>query len=373
MARVGNGCKALGGCLLICTSCNSSLREDRQRCICCGEVRPATGWGHESWSGTVILDRYEVVQRIGAGATGAAYKSRDRRAAPGSPHHVVVKFLHGRQVDNAETLARFRVEALAGSLVKHPGVAGTLAFAESARVAVLVREFVRGRSLAARLREEGPLPLQDAVDCAAAIARTLGACHAVGVVHRDVKPQNIYLEEDPFGGERPRLLDFGFAQVRLPHGAILGLTASGVIVGSPAYMAPEQTRSGVVDGRADLYALGIVLYRMISGERPLLARTIGEQIRLQRTVRPIPLRRAAPRRGVSKALEGVVMRLLEKDPGRRFRDAGEVVQALAAVRPADEPSAARTRVGARRPPADVSQSGLFALPRLDTLNLLRRM
>jgi serine/threonine-protein kinase len=317
----------------------------------------------------VLLDRYEVQQRIGAGATGAAYRARDR-LGEGSAGYVVVKFLHGREAREPALVERFRVEALAGALVPHRGVARTIAWAASEALAVLIREYVPGRSLMAALREDGTPSVARAVEITAELADALATAHDVGVVHRDVKPQNIYLTPDGFGGEAPRLIDFGFAQVRLPDGTYLGLTRPGVVIGTPAYMSPEQTRHGAIDGRADLYSLGVVLYRLLTGRRPLSGRNVAEQLKLNRELVPLSPRRSSPEREIPRALDAITMRLLEKSPDRRFSDAHAVAQALRSVRLRDPAPAVRRAERPQPPPLpDVSSAGIFAVPRLSMAGL----
>jgi len=354
----------------VCSVCHQPVPGEEAVCSRCGAARPEAGWETERWCGLVLLDRYEVERRIGAGATGAAYRARDRRAA-GAPGHVVVKFLHGRQARDPLLVERFRVEALAGAVVPHRGVARTLAYAASEALAVLIREFVPGRSLMARMREDGVPTVGEAVEITIELAEALAATHAVGVVHRDVKPQNVYLTPDGFGGETPRLIDFGFAQLRLPDGTQLGMTRPGIIVGTPAYMAPEQTRHGPVDGRADLYSLGVVLYRLLTGRRPLSGRTVAEQIKLNRELVPLSPRRAVPERDIPRPLDGIVMRLLEKRPERRFATAGALVEALRAVRLRPLPPPSERHDPPQPPPADVSRSGLWALPKLSLTGLAK--
>ena len=354
--------------MLVCSTCHLPLTMDAPVCVRCGAARPDDGWDQERWCGLVLLDRYEVERRIGAGATGAAYRARDRRAV-GAPRYVLVKFLHGSQMADPWLVERFRVEALAGAMVPHPGVARTIAYAATAKLAVLVREYIPGRSLASKLRDEGPPSLAEAVEIGASIADALAASHGAGVVHRDIKPQNVYLTPDGFGGETPRILDFGFALVQLPDGQVLGATRPGLIVGTPAYMAPEQTRQGPVDGRADQYSLGVVLYRMLTGRRPLTGRTVAEQIQLNRTLAPLSARSAAPARNIPRALDAIVMRLLHKRADRRFASAVELADELRAVRL--EPRRLFRPVRQAFRPAAEARRSADDVPRLSMLGLLR--
>ena len=326
--------------MLVCPSCRNALVDDVERCIYCRTARPPLGWDVEERVGRVLLGRYTVERRIGAGATGAVYRATDERAASGAEPRVAVKFLHdGRRAD-ADFVARFRREALAAARIDHPGVARCFAFGEEDGEVFLVMEYVAGWSLESRLNAGGPLPPGLSAAWGAEIADALAAAHTHGVIHRDLKPANIWLVPDPGRGrERIKVLDFGYALIRTSDQGAWRVTRTGLLVGSPAYMAPEQTiGSGAIDGRTDLYALGVVLYRMLVGRRPLAAKSIIEQLRLQRDGRPTPLREAAPAQAIPVELDRIVLRLLEKAPARRFQQAADLAAALRALALPVEPS-----------------------------------
>jgi serine/threonine-protein kinase len=335
--------------MLVCTTCRNPHVDDPERCLHCGARRPREGWERETLTGAVLLGRYVVERRLGAGATGVVYRARDRRAPDGArggasqgrDARVAVKFLHREQVSDERLVLRFRREALAASQVEHSGVARTIAYGEQDGAVFLVMEYVDGISLEARLRDAGPLPPGRAAALAADIADALAAAHAQGVVHRDLKPANIWLVPGPGGRETTKVLDFGYALIQAPEKGFWRVTRTGFLVGSPAYMSPEQTLPGAtVDARTDLYALGIVLYRLLTGRRPFVAPTLVEQVRQQRQERPARPRAAAPGRAIPRSLERIVLRLLEKEPGRRFQTGTELAQALRQLRLPDDPTAA---------------------------------
>lgn len=318
--------------MLICPSCYNALIDDIGRCIHCRAVRPVDGWDVEDHVGTTLLGRYVIERRLGAGATGAVYRAVDRRAAAGTPPEVAVKFLHRRQLTNDSLVARFRREALAASQVEHRGVASTLAYGEQDGGVFLVMEYVDGESLDQRLKREGPQPPGRAAAWGAEIADALSAAHTRGVVHRDLKPVNVWLVPTEDGRDRVKVLDFGYALIQAPEQGAWRVTRTGLIVGSPAYMAPEQTRRDArVDGRTDLYALGVVLYLLLAGHRPLAATSVLSQIRRHRQEVPPTIRRAVPGRAIPRRLDAIVQRLLRKDPADRFQTAAEVASALRAL------------------------------------------
>jgi hypothetical protein len=216
--------------------------------------------------------------------------------------------------------------------IKHAHVATIYQVGEDRGVPFLAMELLEGESLDGRLKRESKLPAAEVLRIGREAAEGLAAAHARGLVHRDVKPANIWLEtrDGEPGGSSPRdhvkLLDFGLA--RAADGDA-GLTASGMAVGTPAYMAPEQAQGDPVDARADLFALGCVLYRTCTGQAPFRGRDAGSVLRAVLSTQPPPPHTVAPE--VPKALSDLVVRLLAKDPNDRPAGAGVVAQALEAI------------------------------------------
>lgn len=226
-----------------------------------------------------------------------------------------------------EDLARFRREAALTARLEHPHIVRVHDLGLERPPYYLAMDLVEGGSLQSRLDREGPLPLALAVDVACKLTGALWHAHAHGVVHRDVKPLNILL--DPQG--EPRLVDFGLAR---DGGAVLErLTLTGEIVGTPRYIAPEQVLdSRAVDGRADVYALGGVLFAMLSGQPPMPGRDVTEVFRAVRDHVPPPPSSLRP--GVPPALDAICARALAKDPAQRFASAAALLEALEAARAA---------------------------------------
>src|SRR6185436_18192625 len=238
---------------------------------------------------------------------------------------------------------------IAGAHISHPNVVVATDFSELPDgTCFLVLEYVRGVTLHELLRH-GPLPPARAVHIARQIAAALGAAHEMGILHRDVKPRNVMLVEPGRSpslsgevGTQPRrdvvkLIDFGLCKVPLERISTTGaetrragaLTAKGVVFGTPPYMAPE-TALGMdaVDQRADLYALGIILYRMLAGKHPFDATTETEHLLANRMQLPPPIKVRSPGADVPRELEAVVMRLLKKDLRARYETAAELIEAL---------------------------------------------
>jgi serine/threonine protein kinase len=269
---------------------------------------------------------YVVEGELGRGAMGIVYRAR--REGQGPP--VALKLLNPEVASDPGAAARFVREGQAAALVSFPGVVGVSDFGQlPGGQAYLVMEMVEGRTLEQELERAGALPPADALRIAMRILTALEAAHLRGVVHRDLKPSNVFLTP----GGQVKIVDFGAALVG--HARRSGRTDAGLVLGSPAYMAPEQALGRATDDRADLYSLGCVLYRMLSGRPPFQAKTLVEVLRLQIEVAPEPVR--SPHGALPVLLVEAVERALAKDPEERFYSAGEMravlEQALARIDP----------------------------------------
>lgn len=271
------------------------------------------------------LDGYHLEAKIGSGGYGVVYRATE--VATGA--RVAVKVFrpaNGRL--SPDHVARFRREGATATRVNHPNAVRVLdAGVSSAGIPFLVMEYLEGRTLAERLRSDGPLPAVEAVQIAAAVAGALAAAHAAGIVHRDLKPDNVFCAPDG-----PKLLDFGIARLldETGDGAFDAITQTGQMVGTPAYMAPERLQGVAYDGRADVYSLGVLLYETLSGARPFDApgRTPWEIIRQHLTQPVAPLAEVVP--GVPDALERIVRGALAREADAR-PTARQVADALLAL------------------------------------------
>ena len=280
--------------------------------------------------GTVAAGQYRIARRMGSGATGVIYEAV--RISDGLP--VAIKLLRAAAAHEAVASDRLRREAEALGLAWHPNVVEVIDQGHLPDgTAYLVMELLHGESLAARLRTKGKLTATELLPIAMQVCDALAAVHAAGVVHRDVKPSNIYLAtsgDDPLGVERVKVLDFGIARVEWEETRI---TNTGGPLGTPGYMSPEQeTGSGEVDGRSDLFALGAVLYECLVGEPPPPQSPSG----LVRTGSgPIKQFDSGPLRAftsIAPAWRTVIERALAPNPSDRYQDARSFLQALREVR-----------------------------------------
>jgi serine/threonine-protein kinase len=270
-----------------------------------------------------IIGQYQLTGVIGRGRLGTVYAARHVRL--GRPAALKV-ILPQRSVD-PDAAQRFFQEARAATAIRHDGILEIYDFGwTAAGLAFIVMEPLDGETLAQRLTR-GPLPWRAAIGIVRQIADALAAAHAVGIVHRDLRPENVFVTRDPEvpGGERIKLLDFGIA--KLASGESLADTA--VIHGAPAYMAPEQARTPEVDHRADLHALGSILFVLCSGHPPLAGAGSGDVIATQLSTTVPTL--AALGVDVPDAVERLVQRLLAKSPAQRVQNTEEVIRAIDAI------------------------------------------
>ena len=257
---------------------------------------------------------YEVLSLIGRGGMGAVYLARERRL-----HRLVaIKVL---PPDHESGRDRFLREARTVAKLSHPGIVSLHSFGETDQLTYFVMDYIRGESLADRLRTRGTLGPDEARRMLSEVASALEHAHRNGIVHRDIKPENILIEEE---SGRMMVTDFGIARVA---GATTTLTADGMLVGTPRYMSPEQaTGHGEIDARSDIYSLGLVAYTMLAGKPPFDADDVRVLIADHAVSEPVPLMHAAPETPL--ALATIVMRCLAKEPADRWQSARELRDAL---------------------------------------------
>ena len=300
-----------------------------------------------------VIGSYQVIDRLGAGGMGEVYRARDTRLG----RLVAIKVL--RRGGDPELLHRLQREARAASALNHPNIVHIYDVGEAdaqARAYYVVMEHVQGESLRRRMAP-GPLPIPEVLDLGAQLADGLSSAHRAGVVHRDLKPENLMVTPNGL----LKILDFGLAKlVVAPLGSIDARetlsrhgTQAGLLVGTLEYMSPEQATGRVVDHRTDQFALGAILYEMVTGRRPFQRETPAQVLAavIERDPEPIErLRRDAP-----AALASLVARCLQKDPRNRFAGTDELASQLVAL-------AGRVRSGAPVEPAVVSHGASSALP-----------
>jgi serine/threonine-protein kinase len=287
--------------------------------------------------GVVALPRefgtYQLVEEIGRGAMGVVYKAWDRELKRFIALKMILRGPHASATD----LGRFRVEAQAAAGLTHPGIVPVYQVGEHEAHAFFCMKYVAGQTLAARTAG-GPLSQRQAAAYLAAIARAVQHAHEHGILHRDLKPSNILIDED----DEPLVTDFGLAKrVDAGPGATApgNLTQSGAVVGTPSYMAPEQTECKPASVASDVYALGAILYEMLTGRPPFLAASVVETLLLIRSEEPVRPRLLNPQ--IDTDLELICRKCLEKRPEHRYAQAADLARDLEAFL-AGEPVSARS-------------------------------
>ncbi len=288
--------------------------------------------------GTTLVNRYVLEEEIGQGGFGVVFRARDTRL----DKRVAVKVLARSVANNPDSLARFKQEAVSAARIGHKGIVDVTDVDDDGQgTHFIVMEYIRGVDLGTLLRKEGALALPRALSIAARVAQGLAAAHATGIVHRDLKPANILLTSLGPIADFPKILDFGVSKMMQFGDKPEGLTQDGQVVGTPRYMAPEQGMGNVpIDGRADVYALGTMLYEMATGRVPYSGATHYEMLHNKVSMDPLPPGVVYPELEYPLELEALVFRALARDPDERFATMAELELAIRELLEAIDPDAA---------------------------------
>jgi serine/threonine-protein kinase len=326
---------------MTCTQCGAALTADDVFCNKCGAHAaanlPVPADPQRAALERVLGHQYDILRLLGRGGMGAVYLAREKALE----RAVAIKVLPPETATDADTRERFRREARVAAKLTHPNIVPLHTFGDVEGMLYFVMGYVKGESLAERMRREGKLPEEDVRRIMAEVADALHYAHKQGVVHRDIKPDNILIDDE---SGRPMLTDFGVAKARA-SGATL--TEVGAVVGTPYYMSPEQA-SGArdIDGRSDLYSLGVMGYQMLAGRLPFEGESFQDVIVQHVTREPAPLAALAP--DAPADLTAAVMRCLAKEPAKRWADGHSLKDAIAEYAVADDsdPSAPGAQVRA---------------------------
>jgi serine/threonine-protein kinase len=305
--------------------------------------------------GQLLEGKYRLEREMGRGGMGVVVRA----------HHleldepVAIKLLLPDSRGDPHLVTRFQREARAAAKLKGEHVVRVLDVGSSAgHGPFMVMEHLTGETLATRLASGGPLPVTEAVAFVLQACVAMAEAHARGIVHRDLKPSNLFLTCRPDGSPLVKVLDFGISKIAQPtHNGELTVTTTSAVLGSCAYMSPEQARNARhVDARTDVWSLGVILHRLVSGRAPFEAQSASEFIAKIAADPPVPLREHAP--DAPAELEAVVLRCLQKDRAARYGDVAELARALAPLSPASEALVDRVVATARAVEARCSEPEL---------------
>lgn len=329
---------------LHCPSCGADAGDVSRSCPSCGATL-ARG-EPDDYIGRTIAQKYQVEALIGEGGMGRVFRARQVAL----DKLVVLKVLRHSLLGDDRTVARFKREAKAASRLNHANSISILDFGQTEDGALFIAmEFVPGQDLHTVLSKEGPLPESRIVRVVSQVLSALYDAHNAGVIHRDLKPENIMVEQRRNEPDFVKVLDFGIAKIQDSEGDGPALTRTGFVCGTPEYMSPEQARGATLDHRSDLYAVGVILYQLLTGRLPFESDTAVGYATKHLTEEPVPPSRKRPEIRVSPAMERLIMRALSKSPDDRPQDAEAFKAELLAVEKERErranPPAPRRAVG----------------------------
>jgi serine/threonine-protein kinase len=299
----------------ICPQCGTEYETGDRFCPKDGtSLRPKAAG--DPLIGRVIAERYLVLARIGEGGMGRVYLAEHVKMT----RQCAIKVMNPSLVTDTESLQRFAREASNAARILHPNVAAVFDYGEADKIVYLVMEYVDGESLSTIIARDGALDPRRAIDIARQVADGLSAAHELGIVHRDLKPDNVILTHTRGGKEIAKVVDFGIAKAiaEAPQDA---LTRSGLVIGTPEYMSPEQLLGDPVDERADIYSLGCILYQMITGAQAFTATTREQMIRRRLHETPPHIRDFDP--ALPRRLDTLIVHMLARSPTDRLASASE--------------------------------------------------
>jgi eukaryotic-like serine/threonine-protein kinase len=286
------------------------------------------GAGDMRLTGQTLGGRYCVEHRVGQGGTAHVYLARDTE----TDAQVAIKVMLPELITEPSLVERLRREAVIAMRLDHPNVCPISAVGETDEGHVyLVMPFLSGEELAIRYARHGPLPVSDGIPLLVQVCRGLGHAHGLQILHRDLKPENVMLvpDRDAEGGIRVVVMDFGLAKVLREDPELQRLTRSGIVLGTPEFMSPEQLLGKELDGRSDLYATGVLAFEMFTGRLPFEGKNMQEVALARLKGEPLRLRSVQPE--LPEMLDAVIRRALAQNPADRFQSMDELGAGFASV------------------------------------------
>ncbi|MHB1863302.1 MAG: protein kinase domain-containing protein [Gemmatimonadaceae bacterium] len=303
--------------LKICPQCGAEYELDQRFCPKDGTTLRMQG-SENDLVGSIIADRYHVLRKLGEGGMGQVYLAEHVKMGRKS----AVKVMNPGMVHDADAISRFNREAANASRINHPNVAAVYDFGETGEGLIyLAMEFVEGPPLTSLIEQQGALPPLRAADIARQTADALTVAHDMGIVHRDLKPDNIMVARNRDGSDLVKVVDFGIAKAA--DNEKQKVTKTGLVVGTPEYMSPEQLAGDKLDGRSDIYSLGLVAFNMLTGKLPFPSESAQEAMIMRLTDKPKPLAEMKTDVAWTPEVQAVMDRALERDANLRYQTAAQ--------------------------------------------------
>jgi serine/threonine-protein kinase len=275
--------------------------------------------------GTTLEGRYEIVKKIGEGGMSVVYLANDVAAGGWA----AIKILSAALSQDANAMARLRRDASLGMRLAHPNICHIVGLGETANGLVyVVMPYLEGEVLSDRMHRRNFLPAEEVARLVHDVAAGLTLAHSLEIVHRDLKPENVMVCRGPDGTEYAVVMDFGLAKERRAGAELQKLTATGIVLGTPEFMSPEQLRGKPLDGRSDIYSLALMTCEMLTGKLPFNGRTQQELMIARLKSDPVPLRQIRQDLVFPESLEAVILTALRRDPNDRYRTAREYAEAV---------------------------------------------
>src|SRR2546422_5867725 len=310
----------------ICPVCATQYRDDVRFCPNDGQTLRSSG-PTQDLVGQVLADRYHIMKKLGEGGMGQVYLAEHVKMGRRS----AIKVMNPSMVHDPDAVARFNREASNASRITHPNVCAIYDFGETSDGLIyLAMEFIEGEPLTDLLEREGALPVPRAVTIFLQVAEALQAAHDLRIVHRDLKPDNVMLTRRKDGADVVKVVDFGIAKAVGGDQAGQKVTKTGLVVGTPEFMSPEQLSGDTLDGRSDLYSLALVFYRMLSGKLPFEATSVQETMIKRLTDEPAKLAEARPDLTFPPGLQETLDGALARNPAERYQSVAKFAANVAA-------------------------------------------
>jgi len=327
-----------------CPTCGTTYSDDARFCSRDGtRLLPAQEQQPDSappiattrtLSGKTLDAQFEIVRKVGEGGMSSVYLATDRKTR----ERRAIKVLSSALSKDTNAMERLRREASFGMRLAHPNICHIIELGETVDGLVyVVMPFIEGEILSDRTHRLGEIPLDETARLVADIAAGVHLAHGLEIIHRDLKPENVMVCKRPDGGEYGVVMDFGLAKERKAEGELRKLTATGIILGTPAFMSPEQLRGKPIDSRSDIYALGLMTYEMLTGKLPFQGRTQQEMVIARLRSEPIPLRQARPDLHLPEQVERVLVKAMSRLADDRYQTTIEFAAAFAAASRGEEP------------------------------------